>query len=134
MLVRQPGGAGTAAGAGRIGPCNGAPTATGNWSDFWGVAAEGSWLEVVPDAGHLQFASISSLLDLLCCRGCRGLISHKVGGSDSGVMECSDRSVRTDGDGAHLRLGRGASMERGSHSSAQIIRRGAVCFQVRWRL
>jgi hypothetical protein len=66
------------AGAGRIGPCNGAPYATGNWSSFWGVAAAGSWLELVPDAGHLQFADISSILDLLCCRGCTGLLSHKV--------------------------------------------------------
>lgn len=68
------------AAAGRIGPCNGAPYATGNWSQFWEVSAAGSWLEVVPDAGHLQFADISSLLDLLCCRGCKGLISHQVGG------------------------------------------------------
>lgn len=68
------------AAAGRIGPCNGAPYATGNWSQFWEVSAAGSWLEVVPDAGHLQFADISSLLDLLCCRGCKGLISHQVCG------------------------------------------------------
>jgi hypothetical protein len=68
------------AAAGRIGPCNGSPYATGNWSQFWEVSAAGSWLEVVPDAGHLQFADISSILDLLCCRGCKGLISHQVGG------------------------------------------------------
>jgi hypothetical protein len=57
-------------GAGRIGACNGAPFATGNWSSFWDVAAAGSWLELVLDAGHLQFADVSSLLDWVCCSSC----------------------------------------------------------------
>ena len=68
----------TVSGAGISGPCN--PTGS-NYKAFWGVVAPGSWLEVVKQAGHCQFADISSspvrwALDWLCHAGTS--LSHQV--------------------------------------------------------
>lgn len=53
------------------GPCN---PANSNYSVFWDVAGPGSWLELVPQAGHMQFTNISNgliarALDLICHTG-----------------------------------------------------------------
>eukprot|EP00877_Chromochloris_zofingiensis_P012117 jgi/Chrzof1/7159/Cz02g13090.t1 len=58
-------------GAGVSGPCN---PVDSNYELFWSVLGAGSWLEVVPAAGHMQFTNISSSiiaggLDLLCHKG-----------------------------------------------------------------
>lgn len=59
------------------GPCN--PPGS-NYSVFWGVVGRGSWLELVPQAGHMQFTNISNgfiakALDLVCHTG---KTSHEV--------------------------------------------------------
>ena len=66
------------AAAGVIGPCNPAAHAT-----FWDQLGPGSWLAVLPRAGHGQFANISnaalaSAVDLLCGAGsdCRSEVAH----------------------------------------------------------
>eukprot|EP00879_Flechtneria_rotunda_P006747 GHRR01007090.1.p1 GENE.GHRR01007090.1~~GHRR01007090.1.p1 ORF type:complete len:439 (+),score=98.21 GHRR01007090.1:128-1318(+) len=58
-------------GAGVSGPCN--PIAS-NYKLFWDVVGPGSWLEVVPQGGHMQFTNISNglvarALDLICHSG-----------------------------------------------------------------
>jgi hypothetical protein len=58
--------------------CNGAPFATGNWTNFWEVSAPGSELQVVMNAGHLQFADVSGAWNGVCCTGCVGLLSQEV--------------------------------------------------------
>lgn len=65
-------------GAGKIAMCNGAPFATGNWTNFWEVSAPGSELQVVMNAGHLQFADVSGAWNGVCCTGCVGLMSQEV--------------------------------------------------------
>jgi hypothetical protein len=58
--------------------CNSAPFATGNWTRFWEVSAPGSELQVVMNAGHLQFADVAGAWDGVCCTGCMGLLSSQV--------------------------------------------------------
>jgi hypothetical protein len=69
----------TAAGAGKLAMCNSAPFATGNWTRFWEVSAPGSELQVVMNAGHLQFADVAGAWDGVCCTGCIGLMASQVG-------------------------------------------------------
>ncbi|KAG2491471.1 hypothetical protein HYH03_010256 [Edaphochlamys debaryana] len=57
--------------AGRTGSCN---PAGQNYPKWWGVVSPGSWLMVVRDAGHMQFARTGNpfmdwTLDTLCGRG-----------------------------------------------------------------
>jgi hypothetical protein len=66
--------------------CNGAPFATGNWTNFWEVSAPGSELQVVMNAGHLQFADVAGAWDGVCCTGCTNLLAKEVrGGRQQGV-------------------------------------------------
>lgn len=64
-------------GAGKLAMCNSAPFATGNWTRFWEVSAPGSELQVVMNAGHLQFADVAGAWDGVCCTGCMGLLSSQ---------------------------------------------------------
>jgi hypothetical protein len=59
------------AGAGVSGPCNPQQRA---YHAFFDVLAPGSWLEVVPAGGHMQFAEVTNsvigrALDWLCRSG-----------------------------------------------------------------
>lgn len=66
-------------GAGKIAMCNGAPFATGNWTNYWEVSAPGSELQVVMNAGHLQFADVAGAWDGVCCTGCTNLLAKEEG-------------------------------------------------------